>query len=425
MKEIGNVKSNTLYNPNETRHPPPTNLMEMERDSELETYIRCEYLFRLTKRHLTTLRTAKYEFKRFLPKYGVPKLGPSESTSSESSKGAGRPTSTPLTTAASSSSTSKTNAAHQPPAPNSNRPPTVPVSSTSQAQTVPQPMPSTSRPPPRQAQHPSPMNGTSQQPAGVWADLVSLQAPAQNSSLPLQIQVPPPLPLTGPQSSFGGGVGTYPTGTPFQQPQQFTGTPYTQQMPFSATVFHQQQQPATFSAGPMSMASYTPATPSFTHQQPSYISQQQLQPISTTPTHYLHPQPHHAAMQLRTGQQPGFMSAPPGQHHFMTSSPAMQPFTTPQPPPLQAQSMNHFGTPSPQLLMQGAAAGMGVGMGGGQARYLMTTPQPQVQQTGYYMAQQPQMVSGAQYGGFQGPMQPQPFQTSAYTATNGQQWGAL
>jgi stromal membrane-associated protein len=410
MKEIGNVKSNTLYNPNETRHPPPANLMEMERDSELETYIR-----------------SKYEFKRFLPKYGAQKLGPSQSTSSESSKGTGRPASTPLTTSASSSSTSTTNATRQPPTQNSNRLAAVPVSSTSQAQTVPQPMPSTSQPPPRQAQHPPPVNGTSQQPAGVWADLVSLQAPAQNSSLPLQIQVPPPPHLTGPQSSFGGGVGTYPTGTPFQQPQQFTGTPYIQQTPFSATSFPQQQQPAMFSAGPMGMASYTPATPSFTQQQPSYISQQHLQPISTTPTHYLHPQPHHAAMQLRTGQQPGFMSAPPGQHHFMTSSPAMQPFTTPQPPPLQAQSVNYPGNPSSQIPMQGAGAGMGVGMGmgGGQARYLMTTPQPQVQQTGYYMAQQPQMVPGAQYGGFQGPMQPQSFQTSAYTAAGGQQWGAL
>ena len=375
--------------------------------------------------------TAKYEFKRFLTKYGGQKPRPPQSTSSESSKGTGRPTSTPLTTPATSSST---NATRQPPAQNSNRPATVPISSAPQTPTVSQPMPSTSQPPPRQAQHP-PVNGTSPQPGGVWADLVSLQAPAQNSSLPLQIQVPPPLPLTGPQSSFGGSLGTYQTGTPFQQSRPFTGTPYTQQTPFSATSFSQQQQPAMFSAGPMGVPSYTPATPSFTHQQPSYISQQQLHPVSTTPTHFLQPQPHHAAMQFPTGQQPGFMSAPPGQNHFMTPSPAMQSFipsslgsvtpqpvhsTTPQLPPLQGQSMNQFGTPSPQIPMQG----VGMGMGGGQARFLMTTPQPEVQQAGLFMAQQPQMVPG-QYGSFQGPMQPQPFTTQPYNAGSGQHWGAL
>lgn len=41
MKEKGNIKSNALYNPNEARHPPPTNMMDSERDSELEKFIRC------------------------------------------------------------------------------------------------------------------------------------------------------------------------------------------------------------------------------------------------------------------------------------------------------------------------------------------------------------------------------------------------
>lgn len=40
MKEKGNVKSNALYNPNEARHPPPTNMIDLERDSELEKFIR-------------------------------------------------------------------------------------------------------------------------------------------------------------------------------------------------------------------------------------------------------------------------------------------------------------------------------------------------------------------------------------------------
>ena len=42
MKENGNIKSNQLYNPDEIKHPPPTNMVDAERDSELEKYIRCE-----------------------------------------------------------------------------------------------------------------------------------------------------------------------------------------------------------------------------------------------------------------------------------------------------------------------------------------------------------------------------------------------
>jgi len=40
MKEMGNVKSNAICNPNEIRNPPPTNMIEQERDSDLEKYIR-------------------------------------------------------------------------------------------------------------------------------------------------------------------------------------------------------------------------------------------------------------------------------------------------------------------------------------------------------------------------------------------------
>src|ERR1700691_1877010 len=40
MKQNGNLKSNAYYNPNEVRNPPPTNMIEQERDSELEKYIR-------------------------------------------------------------------------------------------------------------------------------------------------------------------------------------------------------------------------------------------------------------------------------------------------------------------------------------------------------------------------------------------------
>lgn len=41
MREIGNVKSNAIYNPNEVRNPPPTVLDDPTRDNDLEQYIRC------------------------------------------------------------------------------------------------------------------------------------------------------------------------------------------------------------------------------------------------------------------------------------------------------------------------------------------------------------------------------------------------
>jgi hypothetical protein len=40
VKQNGNIKSNALYNPDERKHPPPTNMSDSERDSELEKYIR-------------------------------------------------------------------------------------------------------------------------------------------------------------------------------------------------------------------------------------------------------------------------------------------------------------------------------------------------------------------------------------------------
>lgn len=73
MKLIGNVASNTKYNPNEARHPPPANREESERDSELEKFIRCEFgPFRFSPfascADGTWARVGKYEFKRFMEK---------------------------------------------------------------------------------------------------------------------------------------------------------------------------------------------------------------------------------------------------------------------------------------------------------------------------------------------------------------------
>jgi hypothetical protein len=40
MRQIGNIRSNETYNPDEVRNPPPTNMIDAERDSDLEKFIR-------------------------------------------------------------------------------------------------------------------------------------------------------------------------------------------------------------------------------------------------------------------------------------------------------------------------------------------------------------------------------------------------
>lgn len=47
MREMGNLKSNAIYNSNEVRNPPPPKLDDSTRDHELEQYIRCMLFLRL------------------------------------------------------------------------------------------------------------------------------------------------------------------------------------------------------------------------------------------------------------------------------------------------------------------------------------------------------------------------------------------
>ncbi|KAB5588485.1 GTPase activating protein for Arf protein [Ceratobasidium theobromae] len=68
VKNTGNIASNAKWNPNEARHPPPTNLEESERDSEMEKYIR-----------------AKYETKKFLERKPTASLSPSSPAAASSS----------------------------------------------------------------------------------------------------------------------------------------------------------------------------------------------------------------------------------------------------------------------------------------------------------------------------------------------------
>ena len=53
MRQVGNIKSNQQYNPDEVRHPPPTNTIDGERDSELEKFIRGRWSFLPCKAELT------------------------------------------------------------------------------------------------------------------------------------------------------------------------------------------------------------------------------------------------------------------------------------------------------------------------------------------------------------------------------------
>jgi len=168
MRQTGNIKSNEKYNPDEVRHPPPTNMIDIERDSDIEKFIR-----------------NKYEFKRFFKSQDrssivAAHLGPSRSAGSHRSATSSpsfppSPSRAQTFPSSKSSLPSTTSAPAAPP-----RAPTVPLSaptSTTMNRSVSQPI----SPP---AQLPRPPT------SGVWSDLASLQNSAQTSTLPLQYLSP-------------------------------------------------------------------------------------------------------------------------------------------------------------------------------------------------------------------------------------------
>ncbi|KAH9937845.1 uncharacterized protein BXZ73DRAFT_89261 [Epithele typhae] len=143
MKENGNLKSNAYYNPDEIKNPPPTNMIDQERDSDLEKYIR-----------------SKYQYKSFVTKKSAATalLGPSRSASSRLSSAA--PTATrsqtmPPSSSASAPPTSYLSAAHavaRTPSPSQHKP-LPPVRAASQP--VAPPAPAAPQPPPQQAAPPT------------------------------------------------------------------------------------------------------------------------------------------------------------------------------------------------------------------------------------------------------------------------------
>ncbi|KAJ3992725.1 putative GTPase activating protein for Arf-domain-containing protein [Lentinula boryana] len=427
MKEMGNLNSNAIYNPNELRHPPPPMLTEDERDSELEKYIR-----------------AKYEYKKFFDKHALvaSKLGPSRSTSSVSPQKA-----TPASATSAANSSRPSTAAALPPS-------SAPMTQTrSFSQPAPSPIPpaSTQSASRQQQQQPQQLvpastsaNGTS-----VWNDLVSLQTPSANSSLPLQYQ-PPMSASSGSANHFGvttsatsspmltgvsnmngagmpmngmgynlaipnTGMGTGPNGltinaglpmgtaigpaynspfpsgipstNPFQQTQLSATNPFTQQQPMSANY-----PPSALSSVPAGLS-----TPFMVQQQQPYYSQpspmMQMQSLQS-PAPMFSPSPQISNLNPQQSQLQFANSM-----HYGGHSPQPQMPTAPQPPmSATPQLQGQFMSSSPQLQM-GMGAGMSIG-----------APPPQ----------QTQMFST---NGSWGQQQQQP----AMFATHGQaqQWGVM
>ncbi|KAI0926513.1 hypothetical protein AcV7_005428 [Taiwanofungus camphoratus] len=187
MRQMGNVKSNSIYNPDQTRHPPPTNMIDSERDSELEKYIR-----------------SKYEFKSFVDRSAqvAVRLGPSRSASSRlSPTPPARAQTVPVQPSTSIASSVSTSAPPVPPP----KTPTVVSSSTTQSITsdmttsptsishsqfrsASQPV-STSSSLSIQQQSFNPVQSQSQslmQSNSVWDNLASLQSSSTTSSFSLQ-----------------------------------------------------------------------------------------------------------------------------------------------------------------------------------------------------------------------------------------------
>ncbi|KAI0039122.1 ArfGap-domain-containing protein, partial [Auriscalpium vulgare] len=357
MRQNGNIKSNAHYNPNEIRHPPPTNMVDSERDSELEKFIR-----------------DKYEYKRFISRSAIvaQHLGPSRSAASVRSNTSGSSSgSVPPPTRSQTVPMKGPGAAL----------PSPPSSATLAARAVPsRSFTSAAQPqPPQPAQPPKPAGG-------VWDDLVALQSPSQppsNSSLPLQYQsttmAQPFRSNTLPQGQFagvgsspnfglGGGVGASGlTSSQFQpqmqSPTAFGASPGGVANPFAQMVAQQQQQqPQQFLSAATPFSSQAPsfAAPPFNQQpqvqQPSFTSpgnpffnasaQGQTQgmltpqpqmPLQSTPS----PAPFAAQGQFQPPQQPRtpFMQQQQQQPQFQQQAfqPQSSPFQ-PQSSPFQPQS---------------------------------------------------------------------------------------
>ncbi|KAJ6463959.1 hypothetical protein C8R45DRAFT_1024739 [Mycena sanguinolenta] len=361
MKNNGNIKSNLFYNPNETRHPPPPNLMDGERDSEMEQYIR-----------------SKYEYKSFVDRSAVvtSMLGPSRSASLVSPK--------------------PPPSSSNPPPSNTSKPPTVPLARSSTT------VPETKPPPPRTLSQPvassqpqfsnaaqqippqPPLQQQQQRPGGVWNDLVSLQGPSSSSTLPLQLQASTPPQGYGQQQSMNMmNTGYQPQMAPMGMGMGAGGmltNGYQSQFTPSAPYNMQMQQP-------QFTPSFSSPTPAFST--PSYIGGAAP---SAAPLYNPQPQPFAPQQQLFQGQpiqSPMGQSSPgPQGYGFQAPAPSMTPtFGN------QMLNPNQYGTPSPQPFMSSSPQPQFQPQ---QAQFMGSSPQPPFQQQyGAGMQQQASWAAGA------------------------------
>ncbi|KAK2460822.1 hypothetical protein APHAL10511_007292 [Amanita phalloides] len=299
MKAMGNLKSNAIHNPNETRYPPPPALADPENDAELESYIR-----------------SKYQYKKFIDKVALVtlKLGPTRSAS--------RSASTPVI---------NRKAPTPPPIHNS---PFVPSVTNTPVQTSP-PRPSTIAPSSaRSASQPRPP--PQQQKDGVWADLISLNDPPGTSSLPLQYQMGP--------TPTGVGFSVNAPGNAFTHSLQMTN-------PMVATSYHARSFPP-----PLPTAGFAPSNV-FISSSPLSMVQTGFV-TSQAQQQFLQPRPMSTGLPLTVSQplvqHPQFTT--PSPVIFSTPSPAIGPnlsSTTPQLPGY-TQTQTTVTMSQPGVMMAGA-----------------------------------------------------------------------
>ncbi|KAF9523799.1 hypothetical protein CPB83DRAFT_862298 [Crepidotus variabilis] len=400
MENIGNIKSNAIYNPNELKYPPPPNLEDSERDSEIEQYIR-----------------SKYQYKKFYDRAALvaSKLGPSRSaTSITNSRSSTLPSSASSPTAV-RASTSRPSTASGAPAPAA----IAQRSVSSQVPSAPNGSSSTPATPARPATT-QPIRASTVQSGGVWDDLNGLSRPGQNSSLPLQYQAPSfsPSPLQAPMMN---GVTSYTTGMPGMgtnpyQPQQILMNSFSPSMTGSS--ISSTQSLPTFVAqsqfGQQLMAGNMP-------------QQQQQNQLMGQPTSgsFFQPQPQNLQMQVPQQQQ-GFLTPSPSQP-FMSNQMHQTNFLTPSP---SQQFVSH----SPQLQQSGmmfqnqGAATPQPGQNGFLGMTTMQMQQQQMVQQQQMQQQQQQQQMQNMYGTSQ--MQPQMMGSmnmfgGGQTYAQGQQWGAF
>ncbi|KAH7910541.1 hypothetical protein BJ138DRAFT_1152658 [Hygrophoropsis aurantiaca] len=379
MKQNGNVKVNSFYNPDETRHPPPTNMIDSERDSELEKFIR-----------------AKYEFKRFVDRSASRLVPPARSSSSNVS----RPRSTPIPEE--SPNQQKTSVA--PPPLDKPAPSTLGRGTLHPARSIPSNLAQSSFTASRSASQPVPSQLNVQnpqvpaaKPSGnqVWDDLISLQTAPHSSSLPLQFQSPntipslPAQPLAAPHSQPSlslvtnaySNLSTTP-GSNFPNMMQTNspiamspatgmgmspgniapsiGNPYQQQHVSSSVPNNSFFNSQSLNPFPSSNGTSVPNMGMMMTGMPQFTPQSQFQPSPGLPppspiaqsNMYFQPQPHHQFSQLpQTPQQQFTSPSHIPQQQYSPLPPQPQFSLTPQIPAQQYPSQPQFAA-SPSYTLQ-------------------------------------------------------------------------